>query len=38
MWNRNFLFREGNALPLEQTENELFHEADPALDSAGLNM
>jgi len=38
MWNRNFLFREGNGVPLKQTENELFHEADPALDSAGLNM
>jgi len=38
MWKHNFLFRADQAVPLEQTENELFHETDPALDSSGLNM
>jgi hypothetical protein len=38
MWKRNFLFRAEDAVPLEQTENELFHETDPALDSSGLQM
>ena len=38
MWNRNFVFRAEGAAPLDQTENELFHESDPALDSSGLNM
>lgn len=38
MWNKNFLFREGESVPLRETENELFHETDPALDSSGLNM
>lgn len=38
MWNRNFLFRADEATPLSQTEQELFHETDPALDSSGLNM
>lgn len=38
MWKKNFLFREGSALPLAETENELFHDSDPALDSAGLHM
>ena len=38
MWNRNFLFRAHEAVPLSQTENDLFHETDPALDSSGLNM
>ena len=38
MWKRNFLFRAEEAVPLEQTENELFHETDPALDSSGLQM
>lgn len=38
MWKRNFLFRAEEAVPLEQTENELFHETDPALDSSGLRM
>ena len=38
MWNRNFVFRAEGAVPLEQTENELFHETDQALDSSGLNM
>lgn len=38
MWNRNFLFRAEEAAPLTQTEQELFHDTDPALDSSGLNM
>ena len=38
MWNRNFVFRFAGEKPLELTENELFHETDPALDSSGLNM
>jgi len=38
MWKRNFLFRAEEAVPLEQTENELFHDSDPALDSSGLQM
>ena len=38
MWKRNFLFRADEAVPLPQTENELFHETDPALDSSGLQM
>ncbi len=38
MWKKNFLFRADEAVPLEQTENELFHETDPALDSSGLQM
>ena len=38
MWNRNFVFRAEGNVPLDQTENELFHETDPALDSSGLNM
>jgi hypothetical protein len=38
MWKHNFMFRALDATPLEQSENELFHETDPALDSAGLNL
>ncbi len=38
MWKWNFLFRAEDAVPLEQTENELFHDTDPALDSSGLQM
>jgi hypothetical protein len=38
MWNRNFLFRADEATPLGQTEQELFHETEPALDSSGLRM
>ena len=38
MWKRNFLFRAEEAVPLEETENELFHDTDPALDSSGLQM
>jgi hypothetical protein len=36
MWKQNFLFRQHEAVPLPESENELFHETDPALDSAGL--
>lgn len=36
MWKHNFMFRERESVPLEQSENELFHDTDPALDSAGL--
>ena len=38
MWKRNFMFRHQDATPLEQSENELFHDTDPALDSAGLKL
>ncbi len=38
MWNRNFLFRAHEAVPLPETENDVFHETDPALDSSGLTM
>jgi len=38
MWNHNFLFRAHEATPLSQTENDLFHETEPALDSSGLTM
>jgi hypothetical protein len=38
MWKRNFMFRFQDAVPLEQSENELFHETDPAMDSAGLQL
>ena len=36
MWKQNFLFRQDESAPLQQSENELFHDTDPALDSAGL--
>jgi hypothetical protein len=38
MWKRNFMFRHQDATPMEQSENELFHDTDPALDSAGLKL
>lgn len=38
MWKQNFLFRQHEAVPLPESENELFHETDPALDSAGLTL
>lgn len=38
MWNRNFMFRYQESTPLAQSENELFHETDPAMDSKGLNL
>jgi hypothetical protein len=36
MWKRNFLFKATEATPLEQSENELFHDTEPAMDSAGM--
>jgi hypothetical protein len=38
MWKRNFMFRAADATPLAESENELFHETDPAMDSAGLQL
>jgi hypothetical protein len=38
MWKRNFMFRAAEATPLKESENELFHETDPAMDSAGLQL
>ena len=38
MWNQNFMFRFQDSTPLEQSENELFHDTDPALDSQGLKL
>lgn len=38
MWKQNFMFRYQDATPLEQSENELFHDTDPALDSAGMQL
>ncbi|HTK87445.1 MAG TPA: hypothetical protein VL329_06925 [Nitrospiraceae bacterium] len=35
MWKQNFMFRYQDSTPLKQSENELFHDTDPALDSAG---
>jgi len=36
MWKQNFLFRHQDPTPLAQTEQELFHDTDPAMDSAGM--
>ncbi len=36
MWKKNFLFRAEESTPLTESENELFHDTEPALDSAGL--
>ena len=38
MWKKNFLFRAHEAAPLKESENELFRDSEPALDSAGLQM
>jgi len=38
MWKQNFMFRASEATPLKESEQELFHETDPAMDSAGLNL
>jgi hypothetical protein len=38
MWKRNFMFRSAEATPLKESENELFHDTDPAMDSAGLQL
>lgn len=37
MWKRNFMFRAQEAIPLAESENELFHDTEPAMDSAGLH-
>lgn len=38
MWKRNFLFRDSEDSPLTESENELFHDTEPAMDSAGLTL
>jgi hypothetical protein len=38
MWKRNFMFRSAEAIPLAESENELFHDTDPAMDSTGLRL
>jgi len=38
MWKKNFLFRASEATPLAESENELFHDTEPAMDSAGLTL
>jgi hypothetical protein len=38
MWKRNFMFRAQESTPLKESENELFHDTEPAMDSAGLNL
>jgi hypothetical protein len=37
MWKHNFMFRQTGAGPVDKTEEELFQDIQPALDSAGLN-
>ena len=37
MWNRNFMFLQNEAKPVDKTENELFQEIQPVLDSVGIN-
>lgn len=37
MWKQNFMFRAHDSNPLEQSESELFHETEPAFDSAGMH-
>ncbi len=38
MWKHNFLFRAEVDQPMQESEVELFHETDPALDSAGMRL
>lgn len=38
MWKQNFMFRASEAMPLKESEQELFHDTDPAMDSAGLQL
>lgn len=38
MWKKNFLFRASESTPMTQSENELFHDTEPATDSAGLTL
>jgi hypothetical protein len=37
MWNQNFMFTQTGAMPIEKTENELFHDIPQVMDSATLN-
>jgi len=36
MWKHNFLFRQDESVPMPQSENEVFHDTEPAVDSAGM--
>ena len=38
MWKHNFMFRSAETTPLKESENELFHDTDPAMDSTGLQL
>ena len=38
MWKKNFLFRAAESTPLAESENELFHDTEPVMDSAGLTL
>ena len=38
MWKKNFLFRATEDHPLAESESELFHDTEPAMDSAGLTL
>ena len=38
MWKQNFMFREGQSDPLDKSENDLYNDTEPALDSAGLQL
>ncbi|MDH4097921.1 MAG: hypothetical protein OEV77_10495 [Nitrospira sp.] len=38
MWKKNFLFRAADDTPMTESENELFHDTEPAMDSAGLTL
>jgi hypothetical protein len=37
MWNQNFMFTQTGAMPIDKTENELFHAIPQVMDSATLN-
>jgi hypothetical protein len=37
MWKHNFMFRQDDPKPLDLSENDLYNDTEPALDSAGLN-
>lgn len=37
MWKHNFMFKQTGTGPVDKTEEELFQDIQPALDSAGLN-
>ena len=38
MWKHNFMFRQQEPKPLDLSENDLYNDTEPALDSAGLNL